>query len=168
MIYATRLSLPRGKYNSRVRAALVAAGLAVITVWPAAQSPSEWREAPEYLRTFAPAGERASAYRALVSRDTLDAVLTEFGVAGAPPSGMWAPVSTPPLDAFGQAGRYDRSAVTRLYGSARPRVARGVTVTDGAREVWTLISPHPDATLRRLEPGTLLLVLRYDRANSDR
>jgi hypothetical protein len=35
-------------------------------------------------------------------------------------------------------------------------------MVDGTREFWTLISPHPDAALERLEGGTLLLVLRYD------
>ena len=45
---------------------------------------------------------------------------------------------------------------------------RGTTVADGVREFWTLISPHPDAGLRRLEPGTLLVVLRYDRATPGR
>jgi hypothetical protein len=58
--------------------------------------------------------------------------------------------------------------MARLYGSTRARVARGTTFVDGVWEFWTLISPHPDAGLRRLEPGTLLLVLRYDRAEPGR
>ena len=140
-----------------------------MTMLAAAQSRPQWREAPEYLRPFAPAGDRASSYRAFVSAADLDTALTELGLATMPSSGMWTPLPTAPGDAFGQAGRYDRSAVARLYGSLRPRVARGITAGfDGTREYWTLISPHPDSTLRRLERGTLLLVLRYDGANSRR
>ena len=122
----------------------------------------EWREAPEYLRPFAPAGPRAGAYRIFVSPDDLDTVLARLNVAPPARPGMWSPRPAAPLDAFGQAGAYDRSSVVRLYGATRPRVARGTAVVEGAREFWTLISPHPDAALRRLEEGTLLLVLRYD------
>ena len=139
------------------------------TIVAAGQSRPQWRETPDYLRPFAPAGDRASHYRAFVSPVDIETVLEELGVAPEPSSGMWTPAPTAPADAFGQAGRYDRSALARLYGSTRARVARGVTVAaDGAREYWTLISPHPDPTLRRLEPGTLLLVLRYDGAISNR
>jgi hypothetical protein len=28
-------------------------------------------------------------------------------------------------------------------------------------ESWTLIAPYPDLALRRLEPGTLIIVLRF-------
>ena len=123
----------------------------------------QWREAAEYLRLFAPAGPRAGAYRIFVSPDDLDTALARLNVASAArPDGMWTPRQAAPLDAFGQAGAYDRSRVVRLYGSTRARVARGTAVVDGTREFWTLISPHPDAVLRRLEAGTLLLVLRYD------
>ncbi len=123
----------------------------------------QWREAPEYLRPFAPAGPRAGAVRIFVSPDDLDTALQRLNIEPAVrPEGMWASRPAPPLDAFGQGGTYDRSRVTRLYGAARPRVARGTTIVDGTREFWTLISPHPDAALERLEGGTLLLVLRYD------
>jgi hypothetical protein len=169
MIYATPLSSPRGKYNSRVQASLAAAGLVLTTLLAAAQTRPLWREAPEYLQPFAPAGERASSYRAFVSDADIDTVLRESGLEAAASSGMWRPAPTAPADAFGQAGRYDRFAVARLYGSTRARVARGVTMAaDGTREYWTLVSPHPDPALRRLERGTLLLVLRYDGAVSGR
>jgi hypothetical protein len=169
MIYATPLSSPRGKYNPRVRAGLAAAGLVLMALAAAGQTRPQWREAPEYLQPFAPAGDRASRYRAFVSDADIETVLKDSGLAGTSSSGMWIPVPTTPADAFGQAGRYDRSAVARLYGSMRARVARGVTMApDGTREYWTLVSPHPDPALRRLERGTLLLVLRYDGAVSDR
>ncbi|HEV3139494.1 MAG TPA: hypothetical protein VGY57_03205, partial [Vicinamibacterales bacterium] len=62
-----------------------------------------------------------------------------------------------PLDAFGSAGRYDRSALARAYGGTRARVARGWRKTGDRFESITLISPYPDATLTRLNPGTLII-----------
>lgn len=62
-----------------------------------------------------------------------------------------------PLDAFGTGGSYDRSALARLYGGTRARVARG-WIQEGDRfESVTLISPFPDATLTRLLPGTMVI-----------
>jgi hypothetical protein len=72
------------------------------------------------------------------------------------PSG-WTVEHQPPLDAFGGAGRYDRSAVLRLYGGQRPSVSRG-WIREGERyESLTFISPHPNASLTRLEAGTLVI-----------
>jgi hypothetical protein len=112
---------------------------------------------------LAPDGIRGNAYRAYVS--LLDLETTLRGLDGdatlvrAP--GAWQPRPVLPLDAFGEAGRYDRSAMTRVYSAQRPRVARGARTENGrVVESWTLISPYPDPTLRRLEAGTLLLVLR--------
>jgi hypothetical protein len=168
MIYATRLSSPRGKYNSSLPRHLATAALVVLALSAAAaqalpQRLPQWREAPEYLRPFAPGGRRAGAFRIFVSPDDLETALHRLNIEPAVrPNGLWMPRPAPPLDAFGQGGAYDRSRVTRLYGSTRPRVARGTTMVDGTREFWTLISPHPNAALERLERGTLLLVLRYD------
>jgi hypothetical protein len=64
-----------------------------------------------------------------------------------------------PLDAFGAAGSYDRSAVARLYGGRRATVARTWIQENGRFESLTLISPYPDATLRELRAGTL--IIRY-------
>src|SRR5918994_1407337 len=71
----------------------------------------------------------------------------------------WAVEVVAPLDAFGTAGPYNRAAVARLYGGRRAAVARGWVEHDGRFEAITLISPYPDATLARLETGTL--VIRY-------
>ena len=65
-----------------------------------------------------------------------------------------------PFDAFGQSGSYDRWKVAGLYRRRRAHVARGPRLDQGQTESWTLISPYPDASLQRLEPGTLLIVLR--------
>jgi hypothetical protein len=59
------------------------------------------------------------------------------------------------LDAFGDAGTYDRPKLARLYGGTRVQVARGWTNTGGHFESITRLSPYPDATLTRLLPGTL-------------
>ena len=182
MIYATRVSSPRGKYNSALRTLLATAALVALVLSATAESrgpqrlpdrlpqqPVQWREAPEYLPQFAPSGPRAAAYRIFVSSDDLDTALNRLNIEpAARAAGTWAPRPVGPLDAFGQGGAYDRSRVVRLYGATRPRVARGTIAVDGGAEFWTLVSPHPDAPLRRLEPGTLLLVLRYDGADPGR
>jgi hypothetical protein len=60
-----------------------------------------------------------------------------------------------PLDAFGAAGSYDRTALARLYGGTRAKVVRGWR-EDGDHFVsTTLVSPYPDPTLTQLMPGTL-------------
>jgi hypothetical protein len=71
----------------------------------------------------------------------------------------WKIEALAPLDAFGAAGPYDRAALTRLYGGRRATVARGWIRQDGRFESLTLISPHPNATLTDLRPGTL--IIRY-------
>ena len=121
-----------------------------------------WREAPEYLPLFAPAGARGRAYRTYVSRLDLDVVLRRL--SGDPalltPPGAWRAQPLLPLDAFGQTGRYDRGRLVRLYGARRPRVARGPAGQGSeVTEAWSLVSPYPDPALQRLEPGTLLIVL---------
>jgi hypothetical protein len=73
----------------------------------------------------------------------------------------FAPQTVVAADAFGQSGGYDRWKLARLYGARRARVARGPRMAGGeVVEAWTLISPYPDPALERLEPGTLLIVLR--------
>jgi hypothetical protein len=59
------------------------------------------------------------------------------------------------LDAFGTAGTYRRSALARLYGGTRVRVARRWTASGGRFESVTRLSPYPDASLTRLSPGTM-------------
>jgi len=137
--------------------------LLLLSVAPAAQEPVAWREAPDLVAVFGPPGPRAASYSAYVTALDLDAVLqrlTGDATLQRPP-GAWTPRAVLPADAFGQTGAYDRWALARLYGARGPRVARGPKGEGGrVTESWTLISPYPDATLQRLEPGTLLIVLR--------
>jgi hypothetical protein len=120
-----------------------------------------WRDAPGYVRLFAPEAER-EAYRAYVSPLELDAVLDQ--ISGDPaflhPPGAWTPQAMIPYDAFGLSGGYNRWKVAGLYRSRRARVARGPRLDQGQTESWTLIAPYPDVALQRLEPGTLIIVLR--------
>jgi hypothetical protein len=134
--------------------ALVLLLLPPATAAAAQSDPAAWREAPEFVGLFGPAGDRSAAYRSFVTELDLDRALEGLGLTLQIREVL-------PLDAFGQTGAYDRWAVSRLYGARRPRVARGLRTTDtGAVEFVTLVSPHPDATLQQLNRGTLLLVLR--------
>ena len=76
------------------------------------------------------------------------------------PPGAWEPQALTPFDAFGRTGGYNRWQLAGLYGSRRARVARGPRVSDGHSEAWTLVTPYPDPALRRLESGTLIVVVR--------
>jgi hypothetical protein len=69
----------------------------------------------------------------------------------------WTIESVVPLDAFGSAGRYDRHALSRIYGGRRAAVARGWRRNGDGIESITLISPYPDPTLTRLVQGTLMI-----------
>jgi hypothetical protein len=142
-----------------VTALMVAAVLASANT-TAAQAPSP-EAPPVYLELFTPAVHR-SAYQAFVSPLPLGQLLKSLADPGfAAPPEAWRPERQLALDAFGRAGRYDRSKLARLYGARRVDVARAPRV-DGGRvvEAWTLVSPYPDPLLERLEPGTLILVLR--------
>jgi hypothetical protein len=60
-----------------------------------------------------------------------------------------------PLDAFGAAGTYDRAKLAQLYAGRRVTMTRGWRHNEGRFESITLLSPYPDATLSRLNDGTL-------------
>ena len=128
-------------------------------------TPGSWRAAPDYLWLFIPRIYRDS-YRTFTSDLPLDAAArlvasAEDDAGDAPPTGAWIPHSEHPVDAFGSGGTYDRWKLARLYGSQQPSVARGPRTRHGiVEESWTLVSPYPSADLTRLEPGTLLIVLR--------
>jgi hypothetical protein len=120
-----------------------------------------WREAPEYLRLFAPAAHRDD-YHAYVSPlgldETLKVLLADPGVQR--PPGAWEPQPMIAFDAFGRSGGYNRWKLAGLYGSRRARVARGPRVDHGQSESWMLVAPFPDPALLHLEPGTLIIVLK--------
>jgi hypothetical protein len=67
------------------------------------------------------------------------------------------------LDAFSGAGTYKRSALARLYGGTRVRVARGWSASTDGVESITLLSPYPDPSLTHLMPGTMAIRLTVPR-----
>jgi hypothetical protein len=113
-----------------------------------------WTENPEFRRLFTPRAVPDGTYQTFVTPRSIDDVLADVE-AGVDARAVVA------LEAFGQSGDYNRWIVARLYGARRARVARFPRMENGeVVEAWTLISPYPDPTLQRLEPGTLLIVLR--------
>jgi hypothetical protein len=113
-----------------------------------------WTESPLFRPLFTPSRVPEGTYNTFVTPRSLDDVLAELQ-AGVEEQTVVA------LEAFGQSGGYNRWTLARLYGARRARVARLPRVENGeAVEFWTLISPYPDPSLQRLEPGTLLIVLR--------
>lgn len=120
--------------------------------------------APRHVRLFTPLHLPAGTYRAYVTSERLDEVLDRLRrdpAFGSP--GSFEPKTVVALDAFGTTGPYNRWQLARLYGARRARVARGPRLEDGqVVEAWTLVSPYPDADLRRLEKGTLIIVLRTE------
>jgi len=109
---------------------------------------------PTLAALFAPAHPELGRYEVCAEPDSIDAI-----IAVGRPEGLHYsnPEFAEPLDAFGAAGAYDRAKVARLYGGSRPRVARGWRRDADRFESFTLISPHPDVSLERLVPGTLVI-----------
>jgi hypothetical protein len=123
--------------------------------------------APSLARLFTPRQAPVGAYTVTVLTEGIDAAAARVKRALAPdasagdPLGSWQVQSLDPLEAFGAAGTYDRSKVARLYAGRRVSVVRGPVERNGrVVAAVTLISPYPDATLSRLEKGTLTIVLR--------
>jgi hypothetical protein len=144
-------------------ALLLAATTAMPPVGSAADAMAALRDSPAFLDLFASRLHR-DAYRSFVASESLDDLLREIAGdrrSGRAP-GSWTASPVSPFDAFGDTGSYDRFRLARLYGSTRPRVARGPRLDDEGQTVesWTLISPYPDPALSRLLPGTLVIVLR--------
>jgi hypothetical protein len=61
------------------------------------------------------------------------------------------------LDAFGAAGSYRRTALAQLYLGRRVAVVRGWRDTPTRFESVTQLSPYPNSSLSRLEPGTMII-----------
>jgi hypothetical protein len=114
-------------------------------------------------RTFTPPTAPKGTYRVFVTGASIDKVISAFkSVANSPGvPGAWAIQQTDPLSAFGEAGPYDGTKVARLYAGRRARVARGPVVQNGRTMASiTVVSPYPDASMTRLEPGSLVIEYR--------
>lgn len=126
-------------------------------------APAGFTEAPAYVPLFTPRGVPPGTYRTYVSGEPLDRALASLRRDSSLPGGVgsFEAQSVMASEAFGQSGGYSRWKLALLYGARRTRVARGPRVVDGrVVEAWTLISPYPDTELERINPGTLLIVLR--------
>jgi len=122
---------------------------------------------PRLARLFTPRHVPDDAYRVAVLKEPVSEARRVVMAALAPgavpdqPAGSWRIQEMDSLEAFGTAGLYDRSKVARLYAGRRVSVVRAPIERDGRTiAAVTLISPYPDATLTRLEPGTMVILLR--------
>ena len=108
---------------------------------------------PALAALFTPRQPQLGRYEVCTTSDPLEVT------AGALAKADWKLETMAPLDAFGAAGSYDKSALARLYGGRRASVAHGWIQENGHFESLTLISPYPDGSLSRLIPGTLIIRL---------
>lgn len=143
--------------------AVLLLALALTSLLLASAAP-DWRPAPAYLPLFTPVRVPFGTFQTHTTTADLASVVRHL--SGSPAfsaPGAFRVESVITLEAFGQSGGYDRWKLARLYGARRVTVARGPRMEGGRTvEAWTLISPYPDASLERLEPGTLRIVLRLD------
>jgi hypothetical protein len=113
---------------------------------------------PVLTRLFTPAHPTEGHYEVCTVSESIEA-LAGPGARSAPD---WPPFSPTEalesLEAFG-AGSYHRSALARLFGGTRVRVARGWIDRPDRFEAFTLLSPYADATLTHLRAGTMIIHL---------
>ena len=81
---------------------------------------------------------------------------------GAPGHEVWIE-ALEALDTFGAAGPYNRAVLARLYGGTRVRVVRRWQQRGNQFISETLLSPYPDATLTRLNSGTMVIRFTLER-----
>ena len=131
-----------------VKRAAVAALLSPLLVLSRLQTDDRQCD-PELIALWTPRFPQLGRYEVC----TTPRALTEV----ADPS--WRIETMAPLDAFGDAGSFNKAEVARLYGGRRPTVAHGWLEENGRFVSITLVSPYPNRQLRALEPGTL--IIRY-------
>jgi hypothetical protein len=117
---------------------------------------------PALTALFTPLHPRVGRYEVCVTTDSIEEVIADRSADGA--RHVYSSIETlEALEAFGAAGRYDRFAVARLYGGRRVRVAHGWREDGDRFESITFVSPHPDASLTQLMPGTMTIKLIISR-----
>lgn len=120
---------------------------------------------PALTRRLTPSSVPEGTYRIYVSDATLEAqleTLRALDAAHAP--GEWEVAEADVLGVLAAgAGVSDRARLARLFGGRRLHVARGA-IEDGTRLVaYTVVSPHPDATLHSIDGGSLVIVFDVPR-----
>ncbi|HSL23565.1 MAG TPA: hypothetical protein VK886_18690 [Vicinamibacterales bacterium] len=115
----------------------------------------------EHRRVFAPPA-RAADFSFLTSAQPIDQIARFFRERSGPTHpDSWRVARAVSTTLFDGASLYDRARLARLYGGLAPRVARGPMFRNGrVTHVVLLVSPYPDAELRRLNPGTLVMIVR--------
>jgi hypothetical protein len=111
---------------------------------------------PALVGLFTPPRPALGKYEVCTSSQPLEALIAERSGDG---THFGAVEALEALDAFGSGGTYNRFAVTRLYGGMRVRVVHGWRESAGRFESVTVLSPYPDATLTRLNDGTMIITL---------
>jgi hypothetical protein len=108
---------------------------------------------PSLTALFTPRHSELGRYEVCTTSESIEQALAE----SKPADQRDAIEPLEALEAFGTAGTYNRAALARLYGGTRVRVARRWQRRDGQFVSETLLSPYPDPTLTRLNPGTMLI-----------
>jgi hypothetical protein len=110
---------------------------------------------PGLALQFAPRRPSLGRYKVCTTPAPLEELRAEAGFTYTGVEYLEAP------DVFGAGSAIlaDRGRLARLYGGQRARVLRGWRAGSGEFESVTLVTPYPDASLTRLETGTL--IIRY-------
>ncbi len=123
------------------------------------------RPAPDLAAIFLPRHAPPGAYRLAVIDQPMESARGQVMAALAPtakvddPPGAWAIRQADPIEAFGEAGIYDRSRLARLFAGKPAHILRAPIERDGRVVASvTLISPCPDRELSRLSPTTIAIL----------
>lgn len=114
---------------------------------------------PALTTLFTPRHPRLGRYEVCTTDETPTKLMTAERESTTEPgaSSNWSTEALEPLDAFGGAGSYDRSALARLYGGQRVTVARRWHLDSDRFESVTLLSPYPDTSFSALRRGTMII-----------
>jgi hypothetical protein len=115
---------------------------------------------------FTPSHPVNGTYEVCVTDESVEALrdrafdpTAESGRAPTPGAARYGTIQMlVPLDAFGSSGSADRGALARVYCGKRVKTLRGWVARAGQYAAITLLSPYPDASLRSLKSGTLVVV----------
>ena len=127
----------------------------------AATTPPTWKQDAALTRLFTPLAVPAGTYTVYTTPEAIENLTEQLKARDRSPSpGAWEPFRPEAHGAFGHEGSYDRARLARLFNGKRVTVVRGSVVDSGQRLAYTLVSPHPDATLSRIVEATMIIEFR--------
>ena len=133
----------------------------LLAVALAATSPPGWTPDPALARLFTPLAVPPGTYTVYTTPEAIETLTAQLKAKDKSPSpGAWEPFRPEAHGAFSQEGSYDRGRLARLFNGKRVTVVRGSVVDNGQRLAYTLVSPHPDATLSRIVEATMIIEFR--------